>query len=99
MIDPAMVRLAVEQEGVRRPDHRAVAVDLARGRAGEAFLEFLRPRFDAGGDIVPTQMRALAGDAGLFDSDGGVDCGAKPGRSSVGVVPTAASTHALHLGA
>src|SRR3546814_5497237 len=51
--------------GVRRPDHRDVAVDLGRGRAGEAFLEFLRARFDAGGEIVPAQMADIAGAVGL----------------------------------
>src|SRR3546814_19183390 len=61
MIDPAMVRLAVEQEGVRSPDHRDVAVDLDRGRAGDAFLDFLRARFDAGGEIVPAPMADIAG--------------------------------------
>src|SRR3546814_18650155 len=89
MIDPAMVRLAVEQEGVRRPDHRDVAVDLDRGRAGEAFLEFLRARFDAGGEIVPAQMADLAGAVGLFDGDGGAAVGAKLGADRLSVIGNA----------
>src|SRR3569623_329563 len=69
MIDAAMMHLAVDREGIGRPHHRDVAVDLDR-RIGKAFLVLFRAGREMCDQVGRADMRHGACAVRLLGGDG-----------------------------